>query len=178
MKKAIWIVLALATANPAFAQGRDRNAEPAPPEKPELQASTPAPAPLPGALWSEVAARRLHADRIIPTQVFQTNLFSLGLLPGAEYRGRFACEDDDTEPLAAIVKRMSGVVKGVHRSRDLGNCPPNDLYPMAYARQAMEFAETSDRLNVSVITYEEALERGMGGLVAVGIVAGAYFLLT
>ena len=82
---------------------------------------------------------------------------------------RFACEDDDTEPLAAIVKRMSGVVKGVHRSRDLGNCPPNDLYPMAYARQAMEFAETSDRLNVSVITYEEALERGMGGLVAVGM---------
>ena len=59
MKKAIWIVLALATANPAFAQGRDRNAEPAPPEKPELQASTPAPAPLPGALWSEVAARQL-----------------------------------------------------------------------------------------------------------------------
>lgn len=59
MKKAIWIVLALATANPAFAQGRDRNTEPAPPEKPELQASPPAPAPLPGALWSEVAARQL-----------------------------------------------------------------------------------------------------------------------
>ncbi|MBD40761.1 MAG: leucyl aminopeptidase [Euryarchaeota archaeon] len=82
---------------------------------------------------------------------------------------RFACEDEDTEPLAAIVERMASVVTGVHRSRDLGNCPPNDLYPMAYARQAMEYAEDFERLNVSVITYEEALERGMGGLVAVGM---------
>ena len=87
----------------------------------------------------------------------------------AEAVVRFACEDEDTGPLATVVERMAGVVKGVHRARDLGNCPPNDLYPMAYARQAMEFAEQSDRLNVSVITYEEALERGMGGLVAVGM---------
>ena len=33
----------------------------------------------------------------------------------------FACEDEDTEPLATIVQRMSGA-EG--RPRSTGNCPP------------------------------------------------------
>ena len=45
---------------------------------------------------------------------------------------------------------------------------PNDLYPMAYAEQAMEFASDFDNVNV-VISYDEAISMGMGGLVGVGM---------
>jgi leucyl aminopeptidase len=86
----------------------------------------------------------------------------------AELVVRLHCNDDDTGPLTERVKRIAGVVKGVHRSRDLGNCPPNDMYPMAYATMAEEYASSVPNLEVTVIRYEEARDKGMGGLCAVG----------
>ena len=32
-------------------------------------------------------------------------------------------------------------MSGVHLSRDLGNCPPNDMYPMAFAEKAELWAK-------------------------------------
>lgn len=81
---------------------------------------------------------------------------------------RIHCADEETAPLTAEVKRLSGITKGVHRSRDLGNCPPNDMYPMAYATLAEEYAKSVPNLEVTVIRFEEAMDKGMGGLCAVG----------
>ena len=60
-------------------------------------------------------------------------------------------------------------VSGVHLSRDLGNCPPNDMYPMAFAEKAEQWAKQYDNVKVEVIDYEAAKRHGMGGLVAVGM---------
>lgn len=70
--------------------------------------------------------------------------------------------------LDSEIKTIEGVTKGVFTSRDLGNCPPNDMYPMAYAERAREMAKAYDNLTVEVINYEEALSQGMGGLIGVG----------
>ena len=80
-----------------------------------------------------------------------------------------SCEAEKAEELKAATEVSAAVAKGVHLARDLGNAPPNDLYPMAYAEQAMEFASDFDNVNVKVINYDEAISMGMGGLVGVGM---------
>ena len=75
---------------------------------------------------------------------------------------------EKTGSLDPEIKRIEGVTKGVFTSRDLGNCPPNDMYPMAYAQRARDMAQSYSNLDVEVINYEEALSQGMGGLVGVG----------
>lgn len=97
-----------------------------------------------------------------------------------EYLSKDDEEDEDSEISVFIyageksssledeIKTIEGVTKGVFTSRDLGNCPPNDMYPMAYAERAREMAKGYDNLVVEVINYEEALSQGMGGLIGVG----------
>ena len=81
---------------------------------------------------------------------------------------RIICDESIEEALNESVRIATGVTSGVHLSRDLGNAPPNDMYPMAYAKKAMDWAKQYDSVSVGVITYEEAIEHGMGGLIAVG----------
>jgi leucyl aminopeptidase len=87
----------------------------------------------------------------------------------AELSVRFNCDSGLETELDSLVLNRQGVVSGVHLSRDLGNCPPNDLYPEAFADQAWEWAKDYDNVEVTIINYEQAVKAGMGGLVAVGM---------
>ena len=82
---------------------------------------------------------------------------------------RINCEEGDATELSAAIDRAASIVSGVHLSRDLGNCPPNDMYPMAFATKAEQWANDYDNVKVEVIDYEAAKRHGMGGLVAVGM---------
>lgn len=82
---------------------------------------------------------------------------------------RINCNESDASTLSLAIDRASAVVSGVHLSRDLGNCPPNDMYPMAFAEMAEKWADEYDNVKVEVIDYETAKRHGMGGLVAVGM---------
>jgi len=82
------------------------------------------------------------------------------------------CEGDKTDDLQKSADLSSAVATGVYLARDLGNAPPNDLYPMEFARQAIEFGKEYENVEVKVINYEEAKTLGMGGLVGVGM--GSY----
>ena len=82
---------------------------------------------------------------------------------------RITCSEKEEEELVGKVNTFKGVCKGVHLSRDLGNCPPNDMYPEVFADMAREWAKDFDNVDVTIINYDEAVKAGMGGLVAVGM---------
>ena len=79
------------------------------------------------------------------------------------------CEVDKVDALKAAAELSAQVASGVFLARDLGNCPPNDLYPMAFANKVTEWAKDLPNVNVNIITYDEAISLGMGGLVGVGM---------
>jgi leucyl aminopeptidase len=85
---------------------------------------------------------------------------------------RVTCEEKRVDSLRTAAILSEAVATGVHLARDLGNAPPNDLYPMEFARQAIEFGEANSNVDVKVINYDEARTLGMGGLVGVGM--GSY----
>ena len=87
----------------------------------------------------------------------------------AELDVRITCDEGQEDALGALTKIHAGVASGVHLSRDLGNCPPNDMYPEAFADQAWEWAKDYDNVEVTIINYDQAVKAGMGGLVAVGM---------
>jgi len=89
-----------------------------------------------------------------------------------EITAHVTCEDDKTAGLQKSAEISAAVATGVYLARDLGNAPPNDLYPMAYAEQAVAFGAEHDNVSVKVINFEEAKTLGMGGLVGVGM--GSY----
>ena len=64
---------------------------------------------------------------------------------------RINCNESDASTLSLAIDRASAVVSGVHLSRDLGNCPPNDMYPMAFAEMAQKWADEYDNVKVEVI---------------------------
>ena len=70
--------------------------------------------------------------------------------------------------LSERLESVRSVVGGVHLARDLGNEPANVLYPMEYARRAVEWAEGKDNVSVEVYDWDKLQELGMGGLVNVG----------
>nr|MCS5555686.1 hypothetical protein [Arenicellales bacterium] len=72
------------------------------------------------------------------------------------------------EALAEDLGRVHSVVGGVHLARDLGNEPANVLYPMEYARRAIEWADGKDNVVVEVYDWDKLQELGMGGLINVG----------
>lgn len=86
----------------------------------------------------------------------------------AEKQIRLTCSEKEAEELSTLVNKYRGITKGVHLSRDLGNCPPNDMYPEVFADMAWEWAKDFDNVDVTIINYEQAIKAGMGGLVAVG----------
>ena len=81
---------------------------------------------------------------------------------------RLTCGEKEAEELTALVTKFRGITKGVHLSRDLGNCPPNDMYPEEFADRAWEWAKQYDNVEVTIINYDQAIKAGMGGLIAVG----------
>lgn len=82
---------------------------------------------------------------------------------------RITCDEGQESDLTSIIHIHAGVASGVHLSRDLGNRPPNDMYPEAFADQAWEWAKQYDNVKVTIINYAQAVKAGMGGLVAVGM---------
>ena len=86
-----------------------------------------------------------------------------------ELSARIICQNQHDKPLTTAVERIAHIVSGVHLSRDLGNCPPNVLYPMAFASRAEKWAKQYNNVKVEVIDYDAAIRFGMGGLVAVGM---------
>ncbi|NCG01377.1 MAG: leucyl aminopeptidase [Euryarchaeota archaeon] len=82
---------------------------------------------------------------------------------------RITCDEGQESDLTSIINIHTGVASGVHLSRDLGNRPPNDMYPEAFADQAWEWAKQYDNVKVTIINYAQAVKAGMGGLVAVGM---------
>ena len=82
---------------------------------------------------------------------------------------RITCDEGQEKDLSSLIFTHAGVTSGVHLSRDLGNCPPNDMYPEAFADQAWEWAKQYDNVDVTIINYDQAVKAGMGGLVAVGM---------
>ena len=89
-----------------------------------------------------------------------------------EMKVHVTCEEEKHVELQTSAEISSAVATGVYLARDLGNAPPNDLYPMEFARQAIEFGKIHDNVDVKVINYDEARTMGMGGLVGVGM--GSY----
>ena len=79
------------------------------------------------------------------------------------------CDSEHVDALSASATRSGQIAEGVFRARDLANAPPNDLYPMAYADLAVEWANDKDNVKVTIIDYDEAIKLGMGGLVGVGM---------
>jgi len=84
-------------------------------------------------------------------------------------RVRLNCDEDALKTVSAGLSRIEAISSGVHLSRDLGNCPPNDMYPMEFATRAEQWAKQYSNVEVNVIAYDEAVRLGMGGLVAVGM---------
>ena len=82
---------------------------------------------------------------------------------------RVTCDAGQETELSTLIQTLAGVASGVHLSRDLGNMPPNDMYPEAFADQAWEWAKDYDNVDVTIINYDQAKKAGMGGLVAVGM---------
>lgn len=70
--------------------------------------------------------------------------------------------------LSEKLESVRSVVGGVHLARDLGNEPANVLYPMEYARRALEWAEGKENVLVEVYDWDKLQELGMGGLINVG----------
>ena len=70
--------------------------------------------------------------------------------------------------LSEKLESVRSVVGGVHLARDLGNEPANVLYPMEYARRALEWAEGKEIVLVEVYDWDKLQELGMGGLINVG----------
>ena len=72
------------------------------------------------------------------------------------------------ESLTEGLSRIHSVVRGVHLARDLGNEPANVLYPMEYARRAVEWSDGKENVSVEVYDWDKLQELGMGGLINVG----------
>ena len=80
----------------------------------------------------------------------------------------FQASSRHQEGLSDGLSRAHSVVRGVHLARDLGNEPANILYPMEYARRALEWSEGKSNVEVEVYDWEMLQEFGMGGLINVG----------
>ena len=68
-----------------------------------------------------------------------------------EWKVDFQASGRHQEKLSVELQNVQSVVKGVHTARDLGNEPANVLYPMEYARRALEWAEGKENVKVEVM---------------------------
>jgi leucyl aminopeptidase len=64
------------------------------------------------------------------------------------------------------------IVAGVHFTRDLGDTPPNDLYPQVLAEAAVELARKHKKLKATVLDEKDLEELGANAILAVGRSSG------
>ena len=95
------------------------------------------------------------------------------------YTATKAPKDDDNKPLESAsfhadadmqpsLDEASGMAKGFHRSRDLGDLPPNICTPAYLAEQAREIASSYANVSVEILDKDEMAELKMFALLAVG----------
>lgn len=80
---------------------------------------------------------------------------------------RITITGTDSRDSRALAKQARVLADAVHRTRDLVNTPPNDLYPETFAARAVEIA-TEAGLEVEVLGPRELESGGFGGILAVG----------
>jgi leucyl aminopeptidase len=67
----------------------------------------------------------------------------------------------------SVIERATAVTEATHQVRDLVNTPPVDLYPESFADAVVEHAQ-GHPVEVDVLTEDELLAGGFGGLLGVG----------
>ena len=84
------------------------------------------------------------------------------------YKRQFQASSRYQKALSERLLLIQSVTGGVHLARDLGNEPANILYPMEYARRALEWAKDKENVSVEVYDWDKLHDLGMGGLINVG----------
>ena len=95
------------------------------------------------------------------------------------YTATKAPKDDDNEPMhsasfnagedmQAAIDEAKGIAKGYHRSRELGNLPPNICTPAYLAEIAREIANSYENVSVEILEEDEMARLKMEALLAVG----------
>ena len=86
---------------------------------------------------------------------------------GKEFAKEVEVAVGDAHVSDTAVRHARVLAAAVHRSRDLGNTPPNILTPAAFADRVVE--ESAELpVTVTVLNEEELREGGFGGIVGVG----------
>ncbi len=75
-------------------------------------------------------------------------------------------EDKPTGAIIDVFSYIEDLIEGVGHARELIASPSNDVTPRRFAEEAQKIAQNYD-LNFSLITLEEARQKGMGAFVAV-----------
>ena len=88
--------------------------------------------------------------------------------PDGNWEVTFQASPRHVETLSSAVERFAAIATGVHLARDLGNEPPNHLYPMEYAERAQTWAKGKRSVSVEVYDFDRLQKEGMGGLINVG----------
>ncbi len=76
--------------------------------------------------------------------------------------------EDQLEDARQACLQAEAIVAGSNHARDLGNTPPNDLYPEALAESAVNLAKHYRKLKVTVLDEKDLEELGANAILAVG----------
>jgi leucyl aminopeptidase len=73
----------------------------------------------------------------------------------------------DVAESAQLIERAVALAEAMHRTKDLVNMPPSDLYPESFAAAVTDFAQDLP-LEVTVLAEAELSDGGYGGVLGVG----------
>lgn len=76
--------------------------------------------------------------------------------------------EDRVSEASRACAEAEAVLAGVNFTRDLGDTPPNDLYPQALAEAAVELARKHKKLKATVLDEKDLEELGANAILAVG----------
>jgi leucyl aminopeptidase len=76
--------------------------------------------------------------------------------------------EDQVEDARQACLESEAILAGSNHARDLGNTPPNDLYPEALAESALDLAKQYRKLKVTVLDEKDLEELGANAILAVG----------
>jgi leucyl aminopeptidase len=76
--------------------------------------------------------------------------------------------DDQIEDARKACLQAEAILAGSNHARDLGNTPPNDLYPEALAESAVELAQQYRKLKATVLDEKDLEALGANAILAVG----------
>jgi len=81
----------------------------------------------------------------------------------------YLCVDAEQQEAAErACREAEAILAGVRLARDLGNTPPNDLYPESLADRAVKLAERHKRLKATVLDEKDLKKLGANAILAVG----------